>query len=84
MKRKLERSGVAVLGPIDHQFIESICFFDPNGHRVELAARKGGPRLLAKLARLAPRMLRDWTASKNTVRHAAFVHAKAFADRRSR
>ena len=78
-KRKLERKGIAVLGPTDHEFIESIYFFDPNGHRLELTVKKGGPRLLAKLARLAPRMLREWNASKRTVRHAAFLHAREFA-----
>ncbi|HVL34283.1 MAG TPA: VOC family protein [Burkholderiales bacterium] len=79
-RRRLRRRGIEVVGPTDHQFIESIYFFDPNGHRVELTVRKGGPALLRKLSRLAPRMLRDWTRGKRTVRHAAFLHRKEFLD----
>ena len=81
-KKKLEKKGVEVLGPTDHQFIESIYFFDPNGHRLELTAKKGGKAMLKKLERMAPKMLRDWSKSKSTVRHAAFLHAKEFEQRR--
>ena len=77
-KRRLEKKGLDVVGPTDHHFIESIYFFDPNGHRLELAARKGGKAMLKRLKRLAPAMLRDWTRSKKTVRHAAFLHAGEF------
>ena len=77
-KRRLEKKGLDVVGPTDHHFIESIYFFDPNGHRLELAARKGGKAMLKRLERLAPAMLRDWTRSKKTVRHAAFLHAGEF------
>ena len=80
-KKKLEKKGVAVVGPTDHQFIESIYFFDPNGHRVELTIRKGGPKLLRKLSRLAPRMLADWSASRKTLGHAAFLHAAEFSSK---
>jgi hypothetical protein len=69
--------------PYMHEFIESIYFFDPNGHRVELTVRKGGPALLRKLSRLAPHMLRDWTRSKKTVRHAAFLHQREFRQKGS-
>lgn len=77
-KKKLEKNGIDVVGPTDHQFIESIYFFDPNGHRLELTARKGGKAMLKKLERMAPKMLRDWSKAKRTVRHAAFLHAKEF------
>jgi hypothetical protein len=30
---------VKVLGPVDHGFVRSIYFFDPNGLRLEIAAR---------------------------------------------
>jgi catechol 2,3-dioxygenase-like lactoylglutathione lyase family enzyme len=81
-KKKLEKKGIDVVGPTDHHFIESIYFFDPNGHRLELTARKGDKALLKRLERLAPAMLRDWTTGKGTVRHAAFLHAKEFERRR--
>jgi hypothetical protein len=34
--------------------------------------------MLKRLERLAPKMLRDWTNSKKTVRHASFLHADEF------
>ena len=38
-KQELEQKGVAVLGPTNHDdFISSIYFFDPSGHRLELTA----------------------------------------------
>jgi catechol 2,3-dioxygenase-like lactoylglutathione lyase family enzyme len=36
-KEHLEAQGVDVLGVTDHSIFHSIYFFDPNGHRVELA-----------------------------------------------
>ncbi|HJM34663.1 MAG TPA: VOC family protein, partial [Candidatus Marinimicrobia bacterium] len=36
-KAKVEAAGIEVLGPIDHSLFKSIYFFDPNGHRLELA-----------------------------------------------
>ena len=35
-KAHLEANGVEVLGPVDHDFCQSIYFFDPNGIRLEL------------------------------------------------
>ena len=40
---KLEASGLEVVGPVDHNFFESIYFFDPIGHRVELAVNTANP-----------------------------------------
>ena len=37
-KDKLEANGVEVVGPTDHTFVQSIYFFDPNGHRLEFTA----------------------------------------------
>ena len=36
-KQHLESMGIEVLGPVDHTICKSIYFFDPNGHRLELA-----------------------------------------------
>jgi glyoxylase I family protein len=36
-KKSIESHGVSVLGPVDHGICKSIYFFDPNGHRLELA-----------------------------------------------
>ena len=44
-KARLEAAGLDVLGPVDHGLFDSIYFFDPNGHRLELACNKGGEHL---------------------------------------
>jgi len=48
-KAKLEANGVDVLGPTNHTIFKSIYFFDPNGHRLELAANTSTPEMMSKL-----------------------------------
>ncbi len=38
-KQHLESQGVACQGPLDHGFVQSIYFYDPNGIQVEITAR---------------------------------------------
>ncbi|MBT6276264.1 MAG: VOC family protein [Chromatiales bacterium] len=38
-RQKLEASGVAIRGPIDHRFVKSIYFHDPNGLQLEFTVR---------------------------------------------
>ena len=38
-KAALEGEGIAVVGPLNHDFVESIYFFDPNGIRMEFTFR---------------------------------------------
>lgn len=74
----LESQGVEVLGVTDHGVFHSIYFFDPNGHRLELACPD--PEEAAKLARLDAvkwEMLEEWSRTKRAPRHAAFLHDKA-------
>ena len=73
----LESQGVEVLGVTDHGVFHSIYFFDPNGHRLELACPD--PEEQAKLARLDAvkwEMLEEWSRTKRAPRHAAFLHNK--------
>jgi catechol 2,3-dioxygenase-like lactoylglutathione lyase family enzyme len=37
-KASIESHGIDVIGPTNHGIFKSIYFFDPNGHRLELAA----------------------------------------------
>jgi catechol 2,3-dioxygenase-like lactoylglutathione lyase family enzyme len=78
-KQRAEVKGLDVLGPTDHGIFKSIYFFDPNGHRVELAADTGTPEELAELKRVAPEMLEEWSRTKKAPQHAAWLHEKARA-----
>ena len=78
-KARIEAMGVDVLGPTDHGIFRSIYFFDPNGHRLELAVNTGTPEELAELARVAPLMLEEWARTRKAPAHAAWLHEKARA-----
>jgi catechol 2,3-dioxygenase-like lactoylglutathione lyase family enzyme len=78
-KAKAEARGLEVLGPTDHGIFKSIYFFDPNGHRVELAFDTGTPEEMAELKRVSVEMLDEWTRTKKAPQHAAWLHEKARA-----
>lgn len=78
-KARVEAMGVDVLGPTDHGIFQSIYFFDPNGHRVELAANTGTAAEMTELQRVAPLMLEEWSRTKKAPQHAAWLHEKARA-----
>lgn len=75
-KERLEASGLDVLGPTDHTIFQSIYFFDPNGHRIELAANTAKPGMLDELKRVAPAMLDEWSKTKKAPDHADWVHGR--------
>lgn len=56
-KRRLEATGVDVLGPTDHRFCQSIYFFDPNGIQLEMTARTETPGEPDRMERAAARGL---------------------------
>lgn len=61
-KDELEGKGLKVVGPTDHDdFITSIYFFDPSGHRLELTARTcHDPVRLQGYVEEAPKVLELW------------------------
>jgi catechol 2,3-dioxygenase-like lactoylglutathione lyase family enzyme len=73
-KIHIESEGVDVLGPVNHGIFESIYFFDPNGHRIELAAHTGTPEQMKMLHDVAPDMLAEWAVTKRAPNHAAWLH----------
>ena len=76
-KEHLEANGVEVLGVTDHSIFHSIYFFDPNGHRVELACPDPKEEaLLAKLDAVKWEMLEEWSKTKKAPKHAEWLHAK--------
>lgn len=77
-KEQLEKNGIEVLGVTDHGIFKSIYFFDPNGHRLELAAMTCTDDQLVKLKDVAPKMLEEWSKTKKPPRDAAWLHEKEF------
>jgi len=73
-KARLEAAGIAVTGPTDHAIFRSIYFFDPNGHRLELACDTGTPAMHADLDAVKWDMLEEWSRTKRAPRHAAWMH----------
>jgi catechol 2,3-dioxygenase-like lactoylglutathione lyase family enzyme len=69
-KKKLEAAGVEVRGLVDHDFIKSIYFFDPNGLRLEITTRTEKPGFNEHAARIAHEQLADWMMSSKTTRMA--------------
>ena len=75
-KAHLEANDIDVLGPTHHGIFKSIYFFDPNGHRLELAADIHTPEQMKHLHEVAPDMLAEWSKTKKAPRHAAWLHEK--------
>ena len=73
-KARLEADGIEVIGPTDHTLFKSIYFFDPNGHRLELAANSATPEMLRKLDEVKSAMLDEWSITKRAPKHTAWLH----------
>lgn len=73
-KARLEAAGIEVVGPTNHTIFKSIYFFDPNGHRLELAADCGTPQMLQQLDTVKWEMLEEWDRTKRAPKHAAWMH----------
>ena len=80
-RRHLEANGVEVLGVTDHGAFHSIYFFDPSGHRIELACPDPDEEAtMKKLDAVKWEMLEEWSRTKRAPRHAAFLHEKEFRE----
>ena len=77
-KERVEAEGLEVLGPVDHTIFKSIYFFDPNGHRLELAANTAKSGMLERLHEVAPEMIEEWNQTKKAPKHAAWLHDGTF------
>jgi lactoylglutathione lyase len=78
-KARLEATGIPVIGPTDHTIFKSIYFFDPNGHRLELAADVGTPRMYERLDAVKRDMLDEWARTRRAPTHAAWMHDGSMA-----
>ena len=73
-RARLEAAGIAVVGITDHTIFKSIYFFDPNGHRIELAADTATAEQSERLDAVKWDMLAEWSRTKRAPRHAAWMH----------
>ncbi|BAL25000.1 VOC family protein [Azoarcus sp. KH32C] len=79
-KARLESEGIDVIGPTDHALFQSIYFFDPNGHRLELAANTASPKMLEALDEVKWAMLEEWAVTKKAPKHAAWMHDGSYKE----
>ena len=75
-KAKLQDAGIEVIGPTEHTIFKSIYFFDPNGHRLELAVDTATAQMNAELDKVKWEMLEEWSKTKRAPKHAAWMHEK--------
>ncbi|WP_310474149.1 VOC family protein [Sandarakinorhabdus sp.] len=62
---KLNAAGVPCFGPIDHGFVKSVYFADPNGLPLEITTRvPAHDAILAEDAKTAHAIIKAWTARK--------------------
>ena len=73
-KARLEAAGIEVIGPTEHTIFKSIYFFDPNGHRLELAVDTATPDMNARLDEVKWAMLEEWSRTKRAPKHADWMH----------
>jgi len=76
-KARLDAAGVPCFGPIDHHFVRSLYFYDPNGLQLEITARAPDhDAIMAREAAGARDVLRDWSARKMAAAAAAAAAAE--------
>ena len=73
----LEANGIEVLGITNHGIFHSIYFFDPNGHRLELAYDdEKAPQKIAMITeQMKYDMLEEWSKTKRATQHTDFLNA---------
>ncbi|MBT8140838.1 MAG: VOC family protein [Gammaproteobacteria bacterium] len=74
IKQKVQQAGIKVVGPTDHTLFQSIYFFDPNGHRLEITYNSGTPEQYQKLRDISDQMLEEWSKTKKAPEIGAWVH----------
>ena len=76
-KAHLISKGVDVLGITNHGIFHSIYFFDPNGHRIELAYddEKAAEKIARITEEMKIEMLNEWDTTKRAPHHTHFLHA---------
>jgi len=73
-KARLQAAGIDVIGITDHTIFKSIYFFDPSGHRLELAFNTATPAMMKQLDEVKWDMINEWDRTKKAPKHAAWMH----------
>jgi len=73
VKRHLQADGFEVVGITDHTLFKSIYFFDPSGHRLELAFNTATPAMMDRLDAVKWEMI-DECRTRKAPKHAAWMH----------
>jgi catechol-2,3-dioxygenase len=76
---RLLACGIDAAGVTDHALFRSTYFFDPNGHRVELAANTATPEMFQRLDEVKWDRLAEWDRTRRAPRHGAWMHQEEFA-----
>jgi len=79
VKARLEAEGIDVVGPTDHTIFQSIYFFDPSGHRLELAANTATDEQWKAMKDVGHDMIEEWSLTKKPPRHTDWLHKKEFS-----
>ncbi|MDC7707811.1 VOC family protein [Vogesella indigofera] len=79
-KQRLQAAGIDVIGPTDHTIFKSIYFFDPNGHRLELACNTGTPKMMQMLDEVKWDMLNEWAETRKAPQHARWMHDGSYSE----
>lgn len=79
-KARLQAAGIDVIGPTDHTIFQSIYFFDPNGHRLELACNTGTPKMMQMLDEVKWDMLNEWAETRKAPQHARWMHDGSYSE----
>jgi catechol 2,3-dioxygenase-like lactoylglutathione lyase family enzyme len=62
-KARLDAVGIPCFGPIDHHFVHSIYFYDPNGVNVEITCRDAHhDTIMAEESAKARELMAEWSA----------------------
>lgn len=77
-RKRAIAAGLDVVGPTDHTIFKSIYFFDPSGHRLEVATWTTNPDQMQRMTSVAQDMVEEWSRTKKPPRHTAWLHEKEF------
>ncbi len=73
-KTRLREAGVGCFGPIDHHFVQSIYFYDPNGLNLEITVRaETHDQIMEEEAAQAGAMIREWSARTRPAKEKAGI-----------